>query len=244
MIDQSNNKFSLTRFTALTARFLATHRRLMMSVALATLGVLTIYAFCCAKYFGAAWKGLEVSGFYAMFAFYGMIMGSLTFSSLKTKESRISAMMFPATEAEKFVMQVMVYTVMSGLIFAGAALVADMMVSAVNHQEPLALMITEIWRAINFDLIFQSLYVIALNYAIFTLGSALWPRFSFLKTFCAMFIIQIGLFTVIPLESIIMSAIIHLSYPWIVTLQISSIVFIYYMAWLRFRHTQLTDRLL
>lgn len=122
------------------------------------------------------------------------IFGSLTFHSMSTKQSRISALMAPASMAEKFWMQAIIHTVGGTVViilgwligclilrvsFGGTWLLEDILDDFAPNAKSLAFHI--------FALVVLTFYFWN---SIYALGSAFWPKLSWLKTWLAITVVQ------------------------------------------------------
>lgn len=213
-----------------------------------------------------------------MFFFIGSISvgvsASLTFSSMSSKPGRIVAMMLPASKAEKFTSLMLIYNVFGPIAILLSALAADTLSSLLHMHAPYFFdafkIVIDVFPQIDFEdfrehwgeiieasslllLGFASLFLC--NQAIYTLGSAWWPKKSFIKTFCALYALQM-------LLGIVMSArIFNLNwfFRWIADLNFEDISWhfiawgslivwygiifaIFWAAWRRYKNTQLVQK--
>lgn len=138
------------------------------------------------------------------FAIMGIFSASLTMEGLKTKNGRQSMLMLPATSLEKFLARWLIFAVGFLLVFLVAFALADatrMLVFAVVYPE-----VKDFGAFFLLSSLFDSTFVEALDtYAVFSswqewfmaigiycflqslfvLGSVVWPKNSFSKTFAA-----------------------------------------------------------
>lgn len=128
-------------------------------------------------------------------AIFTTIIGSITFANRSTKTRRINALMLPALQSEKFVSRILVYVV-GGYLFIGCSMViCDVISAAAYGMKPAVMMIERAFRyqtelQIVGQILAFGLFLLG-GQALYMLGSALWPRLSFPKTFVALFAIQI-----------------------------------------------------
>ncbi|WP_071144797.1 hypothetical protein [Bacteroides ihuae] len=143
------------------------------------------------------------------FVWFGFIFGCLSASfimeKMKTKTSRLSALMTPATSFEKFFSRWVVFTVVFMLVFLITFLLADytrVLICMLSFPEIDTIKATELKYVLvdnNSNLSLcnstRSLFLLISGYlffqSCFVLGSSIWPKNAFLKTFVA------GIFLVI-----------------------------------------------
>lgn len=148
------------------------------------------------------WIGLFSMSMDAEVAFYFMIVclmvalaASITFSDLKTKQGRIAFLILPGSATAKTLPRIIGMTV--GILVAG--IVGFYLMDVVRWL--LEGLIYKTWHGLNnpFSLIPSSEYgelayamfsMFFFNVSLYTLGSAIAPKLSFLKTTCVMFAIQ------------------------------------------------------
>lgn len=182
------------------------------------------------------------------------VFGSLTFSSLSNKKQRISTFMFPASLSEKFFLRMLVYffggtlTLLIGcalailiaqFTFAGSAFID--ILKDWNH----------IWDGESFYITMLGCISVFLGNAIYTLGSSLWPKLSWIKTWLVVMVIQWigGIFLIIGLFSGIDFAYLVKLFDsgellfWILTsIMAIMIIVCWCVASRRFRNTQIIQR--
>ncbi len=200
--------------------------------------------------YGSTYAGLSVW----IFCLGLTVLGSLTFSNLSSKRKRISALMLPASESEKFLFRLLTYLVAGSIllligffiglcicqiIFGGGWVVFDEIGGFFNQE-------FSGWIVSAFIL------MALLGNSIYTLGSALWPKLSWIKTWVILIAIQwIGTIVMIILSSTDISW--HtffmfwadhfslLRWTGVSLLAILNIA-CWVLAWLRFRNTQIIQR--
>ncbi len=183
------------------------------------------------------------------------VLGSLTFSNLSSKKKRISALMIPASKAEKFILNVLVYLIggtialligffiglgVCQIIFGGGEVTYDNVYSFFFNESASGTIITAfiLWAL--------------LGNSIFALGSSLWPKLSWIKTWVVTMVVQwIGTIAMIILStadiswySFFMFWDGHLSllkWTGISVLAILNIV-CWVLAWWRYRNVQIIQR--
>lgn len=126
---------------------------------------------------------------------FGATAASMTFADMNNKEKRLNALTFPAKQSEKFIVRWAVFIPMFIVLFCGACLLAEtvrflLLKAIVDHPElvsflDLSHMVT---RTVNGQshllpeakITFWSFIAIQ---SLFCLGSAVWQKASFIKTF-------------------------------------------------------------
>lgn len=131
------------------------------------------------------------------------VLGSLAFSSYSTKPKRISAMMLPAKKSEKFIALCLIYVVFGNLWILFSCVVSDISTALMfSHDSMINRLLEPIFTHpgdIPYCLIVTAVTgLFLLSQSIFVLGSALWPKLSFLKTYVAQSIFQAVLVVIIP----------------------------------------------
>lgn len=200
--------------------------------------------------YGAAYLSISIW----IFCIGITILGSLTFSNLSSKRTRITAFMIPASKVEKFLLRVLLYLVagtailliglfvglgISQLAYNGGSIVLDDVISFFNEEFGGAM----ISACILMTLLCNSIYA---------LGSAIWPKLSWIKTWVILMVIEwIGAIIMIFVSSANISWYSFFTFwdghisllKWtglslLALLNIACWVF----AWLRYRNTQIVQR--
>jgi len=143
------------------------------------------------------------------FIFFLVVIASMAFSALNTKQGRTSMFMSPSSTLEKYLVNVLIYIVAMFVIFFVCAQLADLTRIAflkpfeddgefvvpgpISYLGILNIADSNIPSEMQ-DFYFWSWLSIILSVlssvAIYFLGSVFWPRLSLLKTFGAIFVIQ------------------------------------------------------
>lgn len=142
--------------------------------------------------------------FFSMVVF-ASISGSLMFSSMASKEGRTSMLTSPNSVFEKFLMQFIIYFVIFFIVYFCAMIIGDwlrvfsckLMAENPSMVKPMGLkyMLSLGWSD-SLDeeaasiIPTMSYWGCALSIAIFSLGSAVWPKNSFVKTFAFLIAMQ------------------------------------------------------
>ncbi len=258
--------FSFTRFKAVLRQYFSSNKKQLIGGTIVTLGLLTLIAFVIGhiaqenmrtyydKNSYMAIPADELFIFKMGFCFFYTISASLTFCSFKNKKRRISSLMLPAAKSEVFLSRVLIYTFLSVLMFMSCCIVADILRSIFIYGP-------SIWTANNathflsdeistdWDAQLLCLSSLLLNQAVFTLGSAFWPRNSFIITFCVLFIVSMCAILVSPMLNVVLNIatnaleILGIDESFFTLRAITTILFItsiliYWFAWLRFKRMQ------
>ncbi|MCM1310385.1 MAG: hypothetical protein NC301_05080 [Bacteroides sp.] len=205
-----SNSYSTARMWALTKRYAVENRRNIFI----TLGVMFGIIFLMSLLFTKTcphdydWRDSERGAIlWIIYAFIAglvvQITGSLTFSSMSTKSKRISNMMLPAKQSEKFISQCLLYVIGGNIALILSLILADTLSSVIFGFVPgwyylpqnldISDLITDLPYGLNilFVAIFGGMWLFLFGQAIYVLGSTLWPKKSFLKTYIALFALQI-----------------------------------------------------
>ena len=149
-----------------------------------------------------AWEFILISFLCFLFAF-GCLSASLLMEKMKNKTSRLSALMVPATPFEKFFSRWLVSTIVFLVVFLIAFKLADYTrVSIYSLIYPdakgailpvnLGYLVGSGKRWFLFNETYELIFVLSIYcfiQSLFVLGSSVWPKNSFLKTFVAVTII-------------------------------------------------------
>lgn len=156
-----------------------------------------------------AWDFLLVLFMWGLFGF-GSLSASFTMEKMKSKTGRLSALMTPATPFEKFFSRWFVSTIVFLVVFLIAYKLADytrVLIYSLKYPEIGQIAATPLGRllkpdsltedvsgyyffpSINILLLCISLYFFVQS--LFVLGSSVWPKNAFLKTFAAGIVIVI-----------------------------------------------------
>ena len=182
------------------------------------------------------------------------IFGSLTFSSLSSKKQRISTFMLPASLSEKYFLRMLVYfiggllTLFIGCLFA--CIIAQLTFAGSAFIDILKDW-HRIWDGESFYITILGSIAIILGNAVYTFGSSLWPKLSWIKTWLVVMVIQwiggifliSGLFSGIDFSYIVKVIDSGEVLFWIIASIFTIIIFLcWILAWRRFRQTQIIQR--
>lgn len=207
-----------------------------------------------------------------LFSFFGGLLvsigASLAFNNMKTKEVRISSIMLPATPFQKFILRwiaaipLMIAVVIIGFLLGDwARLIVFRIVKAVDDMHNIGALPANVsiisfireelltdYESIIF-IICGVLSVILCSQSLYFLGAILWPKLSFIKSWAAMQVL--GVMAAIVLGTINMnfslSVAEKISFSAVMwTLNSFTFLFcisIYWLAYLRFRRSQVIYKL-
>lgn len=244
-----NRTFDISRFGALLKRYVVENRKQLFFLIGVMWGVMVLMAATIGRHQGAvpenvcgayyreayvySYNDLHLFYVFAMMVF-ACLFGSYAFSSLKGKRQRVSTLMVPASMLEKFMVRMVIYVLgfyvvyvvgmtlsdLSRYLFAGGGMLLPWVEMLKSN---LHMMDKEYLIGVTF---MQSVYV---------LGSSIWPKLSFFKTFLVLFVLM--------LCSVFFDDILYyiLRYTglWLVVLITLGC---YVLAWLRFRRVQVIQR--
>lgn len=266
------DKFSWSRVWALIVRYVYENKRNLLMTVGVMFGIMLFFDLVYYRNINENYNELSLMVL-ATFMWISMIAiqvtGSLTFSSLSTKPRRISSLMVPASKLEKFTSLVMIYTVAGNLVILLCGFVADTISALLFGRRPAWLQIDlmdfiqifkdfDSWNSLAVEVVcgvtLGLIALILITQAIYVLGSSLWPRKSFLKTFLVLFILQ----TILPI--FLSFGMLINGMDWIFNLETwenvnyhilgwscvaaswAFLIFIYWLAWRRFRSIQVVQK--
>ena len=152
--------------------------------------------------FDPAWEFILMAFLWFMFGF-GCLSGSLTMEKMKSKTSRLAAFMIPVTPFERFFSRWLISTVVFFVAFLIAFELADYTrvfaysliypeIKEVILPVDLGDLVGSGKRWFLFNETYQLILVLSIYcfvQSLFVLGSSVWPKNSFLKTFVSVTII-------------------------------------------------------
>lgn len=216
----------------------------------------------------ATWIKMKYLGYYSMASFFifsiGMtIYGSLTFVSMNSKGGRISTLMMPASMLEKFAIRFLEYAI-GGLLVMGIGYALGLLIESITFARG------DIFMTQNNDMItitknpWHEIFVVSTIFglaimfcnAFYALGSSIWPRSSWIKTWVCQQVLGVlflfagafGLFKVVSnwlnwLDKFDSASISENAIFWTyVVIIIALIAGCWVFAWWRFRNTQIVQR--
>lgn len=211
-----SNSYSTARMWALTKRYAVENRRNIFITLGVMFGILLLISLIITKSNGTELSPNEMRPI-SLWIFYlwacslaVSIIGSLTFSSMSSKSKRISNLMIPASQSEKFISQCLLYVVGGNLALIISLLVADAVSGLFYGYKPGWIQLG--YTTGFFDVVSSNpkalhltvmiglgiLWAFLFGQSIYVLGSAWWPKKSFLKTFVALFVLQWSTILLIP----------------------------------------------
>ena len=152
---------------------------------------------------------------YMVFSFGGIIVASLAFRGLKTKTGRIELLTSPSSTFEKFLVNTVIYVLGFIVAFPICAQLADLTrilillpwgefdvpgpLNFLNMIHQFAFQ-QEFWDFSAKAWLEVGMYIGVLAApGLYLLGSILWPRLSFLKTFAALYAVEFVVFILVML---------------------------------------------
>ncbi len=182
------------------------------------------------------------------------IFGSLTFSSMSSKKGRISTLMQPASMLEKYLLRMITYLFCGTLLLIAGFMTGVLVCQLVYGggklmMENIAFFFTADDTTGQLIICGVILFVLFGN-SLYTLGSSLWPKLSWIKTWVIVVAIQwiLGLFLISGMMTSV-SGIIRIlessgqQLGWcIVCILILMNLGCWILAWWRFRNTQIVQR--
>lgn len=193
-----NLKGSTPLFLLFRKEFIENRKTLIFELAVAWGACILLGGFL--GFFGRGGGISEVIAFYLIIQLMGFIFGSMIFSDMKNKKLRISTLMLPAAVSEKFLMKWLI--VVPGMLIIGitgfflgdftrilVAWLCDERTSSTSYYDivnPFMILGPD-----SFTLVIFAFASYLLGQSIYIFGGILWPKLSFLKTFAALYCLEI-----------------------------------------------------
>lgn len=206
--------FNWNRFvTALKKEVVENSRTLLFSI-IAIYGILALIMIIGNITLGANTSRpetmLRYNIVFMVYGFGSIIVASLAFRGLKDKKGRIEFLTSPSSTLEKYLVNVLIYVVGFIVVFPICAQLADLTRILVlwpwsdgDVPGPINFLNTfhnvahqqEWWKYDSKVILEITLWLgVLASPALYLLGSVLWPKLSFLKTFAAVYVIEIVIF--------------------------------------------------
>lgn len=200
--------------------------------------------------FGSAYLMISVW----IFSIGMTIVGSLTFNNLSSKKRRISSFMIPASRAEKFSLRVLLYVIAGNLTLIVGFLLG-LVICQIGFGGAASIFedINDFFTSNYSGTIITAFILWALlGCSLYALGSALWPKLSWVKTWVVLMVLEwIGAIFMIFISSADISwytffqfwdkHINLLKWTGLSTLAILNIA-CWVFAWFRYRNSQIIQR--
>lgn len=214
----NQNRFSMARACTLIQRNIIENKRYLAMIFGVIFGLTLCISILITKafhgdgryYSDVAARIVAIATAFAWIAIITVqVLGSIAFNNLNSKSRRISALMLPAARSEKFFANIAIYLAGGNICLILFLFASDSLSAAIFGMSPA-------WTKIPLAEMFQSLQAAEISIAailgllwfglfaqsIYLIGSVLWPRLSFLKTFVALLALQIVLPIILPLDMI------------------------------------------
>lgn len=215
-----NQTFDWSRFTATLRKELVENKRGILFTVICIYGLLTLMMIIGNLIGHNPVSMQEMLDVKAPQIVVGMILtfvvcvsASMAFIGLKTKTSRASYLTSPSSTFEKFVVNILIYVVGIFIAYFACAQLADLTRIAVLWffkgenfavHGPINFLtclsdVASIYDEPELGLKgFDTMVIVGLiaNAGLYLLGSVIWPRLSLLKTFAAVYAIEISLFLI------------------------------------------------
>lgn len=273
MISSGSQTFSFSRFGQLLKSDLKINRRGYLKIVFTAIGCFLTVAILVSITAINAQHGLsdaaqaarsmsiqmQYVAYYQVASFFMLslgltILGSLTFISMNSKEGRIMTIMMPASMLEKFMVRFLLYFV-GGLVVLGIGYLVGIAEMLLTFADPDA--VSLISNLTGDDHNVKSTFELAavvglpllLGNAFYALGSSVWPRTSWVKTWVLQQVIGVlflfmgafGMFEFIPALLNALSST-DQSFGLYIALFLVLIAGCWVLAWFRFRNTQIVQR--
>ena len=210
-----NQIFDWSRFVATLRKEVVENWRMMLFSILGIYGILALLMIIGNLIFGADRTMpayiMRYTIVYMVFTYAGVIFASLAFSGIKDKAKRVEYLSLPSSTFEKFMANFLIYVIGFIVVFPICAQLADLTRIAIlwpwsggaDVEGPINFLPTIHEFAANFDYpgggkwLEAALWIAVIaTPALYFLGSVVWPKLSFLKTFAAVYILEIVMIVV------------------------------------------------
>lgn len=203
----------------------------------------------------------ELIAFYIAIHYISNVYSSLSFSNMKHKSGRIATLMLPVSCKDKYVMKwIMAVPVMFAVGVIGYYLGdASRMIAAWlsdSRSCPSYFHVPNPFYSADKEiemLIFVGFVSYFFSQSLYLLGSILWPKLSFIKTFAVLYVLQmiIGIIFLVCVKFIYKFMVINISSDvlvpniliYLAVIQIILTLVIYWFTYLRFRRSEVVYRL-
>ena len=215
-----NQTFDWNRFTAALRKELVESKRGILITLLSVYGLLTMVMIIGNVIFGSERVGFPYAVVFVIFTFTVCIAAGLAFRKLTKKNGRVDLFTSPSSTLEKFLVNALIYVLGFIVAFFVCAQLADLTRIAalwyfhnrMNVPGPINFLniLSSPFSFGDEELIGSSTLTITLPLSViasgglFLMGSVLWPRLSVLKTFAALYGVEI----VVVVLGIVFSAIV------------------------------------
>ena len=203
-----NQTFNWNRFTATLRKELVESKRGILIALLSIYGLLTMVMIIGNLIFGNEKIGFPYAVVFVIFTFTVCIAASLAFRKLTKKNGRVDLFTSPSSTLEKFLVNALIYVLGFIVAFFVCAQLADLTRIAalwyfhndINVPGPINFLniVSSPFSFGGEELIGSSTLTTILPLSIiasgglFLMGSVLWPRLSVLKTFAALYGVEIA----------------------------------------------------
>ena len=206
--------FNWNRFVAALKKEVVENNRTLLFSIIAIYGILALIMILGNITLGANTSRpetmLRYNIVFMVYGFGSIIVASLAFRGLKDKKGRTEFLTSPSSTLEKYLVNVLIYVVGFIVVFPICAQLADLTRILVlwpwsdgDVPGPINFLNTfhnvahqqEWWKYDSKVILEITLWLgVLASPALYLLGSVLWPKLSFLKTFAAVYVIEIVIF--------------------------------------------------
>ncbi len=206
--------FNWNRFVAALKKEVIENNRTLLFSIIAIYGILALIMIIGNITLGANTSRpetmLRYNIVFMVYGFGSIIVASLAFRGLKDKKGRTEFLTSPSSTLEKYLVNVLIYVVGFIVVFPICAQLADLTRILVlwpwsdgDVPGPINFLNTfhnvahqqEWWKYDSKVILEITLWLgVLASPALYLLGSVLWPKLSFLKTFAAVYVIEIVIF--------------------------------------------------
>ncbi|MDE7334953.1 MAG: hypothetical protein K2N10_01405 [Muribaculaceae bacterium] len=206
-----SDKFSLKRMWTVVGHYCVANARDLLIRAAVMFGLIFLIALLLTKMVNEdpVARASMIGLFFVMAAgLLFTVIGSMTFNSYSSKPKRIAAMMLPATKLEKFLAMSLIYVVFGNIFVLLTLFLSDTLTASLFGLRSAVSYLPEIFDNIFYKDPESKRFILPvslgiawfffMSQAIYLIGSAMWPKLSFLKTFIVINVFQTVLSIFIP----------------------------------------------
>lgn len=201
---------------------------------------------------------MQMSVYQFFFVLFGCLSAASVFENMKDNKSRLSTLMIPATMLEKYISRLLLFVIAFVPVFILGCLLGETIryisMSAIYHDcEMLKYMsLSYIWQYVSDEDFWLMVLGIVFWQSVYTLGSSIWSKNSFLKTFVAVWIVLLALTLFLVIVAVIVfdfdkkyDADVFLNLPDALgyIMIVGAILFNYVLAYFRYKESEIIQRM-
>jgi hypothetical protein len=182
---QQSQIFSWSRFKALLMQYIYENGKTLGLYSISLIGLTILVGGAIGYNIGDETVQVTTMIFFAstIYSCGLVISASLMFISLKNKTGRISTFMTPASLLEKYLVRLVIYLFVFLIVVTISILIGEFARHLFSTGSYKSIISTPLNQLISLNSVLYAVGSSLSGYAVYSLGSSLWPRNSFFKTF-------------------------------------------------------------